>query len=459
MTRTIQKALIIWVVLTFLILAESIWIFTRHGLSGFQAFMQAGPYTNIPLTFASVALLWILIGLLFWLLLNGIITRNTLAHWAGFFMIAFSYLNILRERVRYGDIDYYFQAASNLFNHLPLPASYLYPPLWATLLSFMVPSGEDMILLVAWIANILSLLLFYFLLIHILEHYQFKPHTAVFTSTGFMLINMPILRTLLYVQVNLHIINLIFLSILLYKDRVFLSALALALAVHLKASPAILILAFLLEFNWKWLAWFTFNLIVIAGFTIAVYGLTPYFDFVNNFLLLNAPRELSLRDNSFDSAIGMTLSYFHVDLFFTRILVYLAKGITAWVVIILGVRSRIFFPEKKAGAALYNSIVPLLIAMTILSPLIWEHHGVFLALPAILLIRKLESPAEWTFFGMAYLFVFLMPTFDYYPWSYIRLLGILTLLALLWKVRSQQDTIFFPAFNTWTESIINPNLK
>ena len=453
MTKATRNALILWAVITCLIVSESLWIYTRHGLDGFQAFMQEGPYTNIPITLASVAFTWLMAGFLLWLVSSGRLRRGNLLGWSGFFIVAFSYINMLRERVRYGDIDYYIQAASNLFHHQTLPVTYLYPPLWATLLSFLVPYGDESILVVAWVANLLSLFLFYLLLIRTLERYEFDPHAAALTALVFILVNMPIMRTLMYVQVNLHVMNLILLSLLLYKDRPFLSAVALALAVHLKASPAVLILAFLLEFNWKWLAWFIFSMLVLTAFTLAIYGATPFFDFINNFDLLNAPRTLSMRDNSFDSAIGVTLSYFRADFAATRALVLFAKVVTAVVAIILSLRARVFYPAEESGTRLFNSVVPLFIAMTLSAPLMWEHHGVFVALPALLLIRKLASPAEWTFFGTSYLAVFLLPTFDYYPWSYARLLGILILLVLLWITRNRSDNALFPAFNAWAASL------
>ena len=247
-------------------------------------------------------------------------------------------------------------------------------------------------MLIAWIANVLSLFLFYFLLHRILEHYQFRPNAAALITTLFTLVNMPIMRTLMYVQVNFHVMNLIFLSMLFYKDRLFLSALALALAVHFKASPAVLVLAFLLEFNRKWLAWFAINMVLIAAFTIAIYGISPYFDFINNFILLNAPHALSMHDSSFDSAIGMTLSYFRADFSVIRILVYLAKGIAVFVALYLCIRPPTFFSKGESKVRLYNSIIPLFVAMTLASPLVWEHHGIFLTLPFLLLFKKNGIP-------------------------------------------------------------------
>lgn len=454
MTITVRNALIGWGAITALIIAQFFWVYSRHGFAGFSAFMQEAIYTHIPITLASAALSWLLAGFLLWLIFAGRITRETSLSWAGFFLIAFLYLNVLRERIRYGDIDYYTQAAFALIRNNSLPDTYFYPPLWATLLSFLTPLGENGILLIAWIANVLSLLLFYVLLQRTLALYQFNPYAAALMSTLFLLVNMPVIRTFMYVQVNFHVMNFILLSILLYaKDRIFLSALMLALAVHFKASPAVLVLAFLLEFNWKWLLWFAASIVLVGAFPAALYGIGPYIDFVKNFLFINAPRALSMHDSSFDSAIGMALSYVRADFAIVRLLVLVAKGLTALVVIFLCIRSRGFFSNGESKIRLFDSIVPLFVGMTLLSPLVWEHHAMFLTLPFLLLLKKLESPAEWLSYGAVYLLVFLVPTFDYFPWSYGRLLGILILLGLLWQLRERNKNTFFPAFNTWAENL------
>jgi hypothetical protein len=160
-----------------------------------------------------------------------------------------------------------------------------------------------------------------------------------------------------------------------------------------------------------------------------------------------------MHDSSFDSAIGMTLSYVRADPALVRLLVLLAKGSIAAAVIFLCVRTRGFFSKQEGKGQLCDAILPLFVGMTLLSPLVWEHHALFLTLPFLLLLKKLESPAEWISYGAAYLLVFLIPTFDYFPWSYGRLLGILILLFLLWTSRDQNNNIFFPAFNTWAESL------
>jgi hypothetical protein len=194
---------------------------------------------------------------------------------------------------------------------------------------------------------------------------------------------------------------------------------------------------------------------LIAALTVAFYSMNPFLDFINNFMLLNAPSTFSMHDSSFDSAIGMTFSYFRADPAVVRILVYLAKGLTALAALYLCVRPPVFLPTEPNKVRLYNSIIPLFVAMTIASPLVWEHHAIFLTLPFLLLLRKLETPTEWLLYGAVYLLVFLTPTFDYFPWSYGRLPGILVLLMLLWIVRNRSDNTFVPAFNAWAESLFS----
>ena len=84
MIRVIRNTFISWVIVTCLILFESTWIYTRHGLAGFEDFMQEGPFTNVPITLAAAAITWLLAGFLLLLLYKNKITKTTLPAWVGF---------------------------------------------------------------------------------------------------------------------------------------------------------------------------------------------------------------------------------------------------------------------------------------------------------------------------------------------------------------------------------------
>jgi hypothetical protein len=81
--------------------------------------------------------------------------------------------------------------------------------------------------------------------------------------------------------------------------------------------------------------------------------------------------------------------------------------------------------------------------MVLASPLVWEHHPVFVALPFLAVMKRLRTPGEWAAWSLAYGAVFLLPTFDFYPWSFGRLAGLLALLALLHRTSSGPDGELF----------------
>ena len=455
-------ALLAWGIITLLVLSSILFIGLRWGAEGFSIFVQQGVYTHLPTTLAAVAITWLLAGWFAYLLYARKFNATTIFTWTGFFLVALLYLNVLRERYRFGDISYYIEAATKLFNNQPLPDTYFYPPLWATLIELLIPLGEEGVLLVAWILNVISTFAFYFLLHRVLERYGFSPRLAAVVTTGFMLVNTPILRTLMYVQVNLHVMNAVFLSLLLYRRSPFISALMLALAVHLKASPAVLVLAFLLEMDWRWLAWFVVANLLLVSITLVTDGIAPFLDVLNNITGLAGPRSAIFHDNSFDSLFVFPTQVFGFSESLARCLVYVSKGLLLIAVLFLLfrlVRSQVFFPRREPGARLFNTIVPLFVLMNLASPVVWVHHGVFLALSFLLLLKRLATPGQWTWFGLAYLLEFVLPTFDFYPWSYGRLVAPLICLWLMWQVSADNLSIMeagpssrFERFNRWLDT-------
>ena len=452
MKRAARIGLFSWIAITALIMAVASWTYSRHGLEGFDYFIQESPYTLQSITLLSVAITWLLAGFLLWQLQGGRIQTDNSWTWLGFYSIALLYMNVLRERFRYGDISYYTDAARSLYLNQPLPDTYLYPPLLANLLEFLVPYGDETILVAAWLMNVASLFLFYYLLHLTLERYNFSKRFAALVTTAFMLVNMPLLRSLFYVQVNFHLINLVLLSLLWFTSRTYLSALAMAAAIHLKSSPVVLVPAFLLNRRWKWTSLLAVNLVLLASLTILTHGPDPFLDFIRNFSSLNAPRILSFHDSSFDSVLGTTLSFFKVNYSVVQIVVMLAKLLTAIAVLILMIRSIRHKPFLGAQAdqsdLLFNAIPSLFILMVIASPLVWEHHGIMLSLPFLIILKRLQYPSEWIWFGTAYFLQFFLPTFDFYPWSYARFAAPLILLGLMWKTMDQlEDGTWFTRIN------------
>jgi hypothetical protein len=449
MKHSLQTALKSWIGLTLLVIASLAAIYFRNGSTGLNLFVQQWPLSNLAVTLASTALVWLLMGALIYMLVHEKINTGNAFTVAGFFLVMFVYLNVLRERFRYGDYHYYLEAATALANGQPLPDSYLYLPLWATLLQFLVPLGDQGVMIVLWIVNIIALAAFYFLLIAVLQRYGFSNRFAVVVTVLFMLINTPLMRTLGYIQVNLLTLDLVFLSILAYQKNEILSALTLALAVHLKTSPAVLVLAFFLEFNWRWLVWFAVSFLAIGLFPVAINGFSPYYQYVNNAFLLTQISDTNFHDTSFDSFLRFLDPFFGIQLAQTRLIALIAKVlllISALAVMIQTIRSQSFTRENR----MLNAIPPLCVLMTLASPIVWDYHGVFVTLPFLLILKRIETPSMWIWFGFAYFLEFIIPSFDFFPWSYGRLLAPLIILALMWGVaKRQQGARFFDLVNVW----------
>jgi hypothetical protein len=448
-----STAFIIWCGISALVIVSVLGIWLWRGPAGFEIAIQSGPYTNLQTALASVAVTWLLGGLFLYLLSNQRINAKNAFTWAGFFLVALVYVNLLRERTEYGDVEFYIDAAFRLASGQPLPTEYFYPPLWATLLSWLVPLGKDGLFLVIWLLDLLSLFVFYFLLSSTLQLYGFSSRLAALITAGFMLVNAPILRTMIYMQVNLHVMNTILLSLLLYRRFPAFSALMMAIAVHLKVSPAVLVLAFLLEWNWRWLAWAALSFLVVGAIPLAAHGIGPYFDFIHNTLGLAEGHALSFRESSFDGFFTALAEFLNLSPVFISIGAYAAKALLFVGTILVmrkNVRGETFFAGE--GKRLYNAIPSLLILMLMASPIVWVHHGVFVGLSFLVLLKKLDKPSAWTLFGFAYFFEFLLPTFDFFPWSYGRLVTPLLCLWLMWILPDQPSELFTKA-NRWFEAL------
>jgi hypothetical protein len=231
----------------------------------------------------------------------------------------------------------------------------------------------------------------------------------------------------------------------------------LALAVHLKGSPAIVVLAFLFEKDWRWLAWFAISLVLIAGITVFADGFSPFLVILQHWQALQLSNNTIFHDTSFDSFLRFGAPLLHIDIFWTRVMIHAAKAllIGATIVVMIGsARSRAFFNAAGAGDRLLNAMPAVLVAMTLVAPVVWEHHGVFVALSFLVMLKRLETPHEWLWFGFAYLLEFLLPTFDFFPWSFGRLAAPLIVLWQMWRTLPRSgDSALFSHLNLWFEQL------
>jgi hypothetical protein len=452
MKQSLQTAFKSWLGLTLLVIASLVAIYLRNGMTGLELFIQNWPLSTLSVTLASTAFVWLLTGTLLYMLANGKIHKGNLWLMVGFFLVMFIYLGILRERFRYGDYHYYLDAAIALTKGQPLPDSYLYLPLWASMLKYLVPLGDEGFMIVLWIVNVLALAAFYFLLVTVLQRYGFSNRFTVVLTILFLLINTPLMRTLGFIQVNLLTLDLILLSLVVYPKHEFLSALALAFAVHLKTSPAVLVLAFLLEFNWRWLIWFAISFLGIGLFPILTNGVSLYQQFINNTFLLTQIPDTNFHDTSFDSFLRFLDPFLGIHIAQTRLIALGAKVLLlvgSLAVMVQTVRSQSFSKENRV----LNAVPPLFVLMTLASPIVWDHHGLFTALAFLLMLKRIHSPSAWTWFGFAYFLEFVLPSFDFFPWSYGRLIAPLIVLWVMWQTAKNDESALIASVNGWLAKI------
>jgi hypothetical protein len=244
---------------------------------------------------------------------------------------------------------------------------------------------------------------------------------------------------------------LVMAGMLTFGKNDFLSALFLALAVHLKTSPAALVLAFLLTRNWKWISYFALTFLLIALIPLALEGTRPYFDYVANIQILTNIKDTNFHDTSFDSFFRFLNPFFGINIELTRLMVMglkAALGLSTIYVMWQNVRKQTF--TSSENKILLNALPSLFIVMTLTSPIVWDHHGLFLALSFLLLLKVIELPNLWMWFAFAYFLEFILPSFDFFPWSFGRLLAPLIVLFIMWYLtRNQQTSTFFPAANRW----------
>lgn len=437
-------ALRLWIAVTVVFVLCCSALYVHSGWEGVAFLIQTGPASIKEQTLACVALVWLSLGTGLILLNRWRLRTERCLEVLGCMLILLLYVNILRERVHFGDAGAYLGAALDLHDGKPFHARYISPPLLATLGQPLLWLGARGFKGVLWLANIVSLVAFFWLLKAALLRYGFGRRLSIGIVFLFMLVNVPILRTLAYVQINLHVMNLILLTILLLRRYPVLSALCLAFAAHLKASPVVVALPFLGMRNGRWTAAFLAGLVGLAGLTAAFYGWRPFVDAFQNMRNSYGVNGINFRDSSLDSLIRSTALLWGADASpFVVLLPKIAVLGAIFATAVSNIRHATFVHRGDYGSRALNGVPAFLVLMLLASPIVWEHHAVFVALPYLVIAKKLDSSWAWTWYGAAYTLEFLIPTFDFYPWSFGRLVSPLILISLMFKCSSRRDAASF----------------
>jgi hypothetical protein len=425
-----------WVYLSltlgFFLLIALVWLVA--GVSGLEAIAPVPHGSSRIINWATCAISWLLIGLPLAATRVPSFARRHGLFLAIFVLLAFSYLGQIREPHRvgddpahYGDFRAYFLAATEMSRDQPITQGrwrrYLYPPLLATLLGPLVPWGFSHAAQIFHLLNYAAVLLLCILLYLALPRYGFSRELAALAVLGAMVVNVPVSQTLIYRQVNLHVANLILLSLLWAGRFDVWSALALTVAIHLKIYPVVLVLPFVSTKAWRWCGTFALANLAIIAMTSMLNSPRYYMGFLT---AIGELRETSLQNASVDVWVYQTLRQLHVSTH--HLTGWLALAIRfMWAIILF-----MLWRRSKSCDELLQGYAGLPLLMLVVSPSLWSHHFVLLLLPVLVIGSRLREGWESWAFGVAYAWIVLSPTYQVYPLSSLRLLGLGLLTILMW---------------------------
>jgi len=418
---------------------------------------------------ASLVLTVVVAGKL-WQQRNGSL-QESLPLFAGA-LIAFHYLALMRQHdARSWDYRCYEEAAQAIVNGLnPYGSCYIYFPTPAQALAAVEQIG-------GWIVTTLGIqmlensnglwdLLFYFyeatqLLLVILAftlcyrlatRVGLQRRNAIILVTALFLINNPLLATLKHNQVNLWVLNLLLLALLSMQRYPIISGIAVAIGAHIKLYPLALLLPWVLKRRWRALTSVAVSMATIflvqtgGGRDLTLWR--HFFAFAESF-----PRGTFFRDNSLHSLIYNTLGMAKWLLQAAGILSggsgdftvneRYVSGLLLGGMALLGLlylwrfvkREQIESARQQSNTQVDHTLLghamDAITLALIASPVVWEHHYL-LAMPLIIWsVARAQNEKQRYFIGLSAFLIFVLPTFDVYPFSYHRLAGLLLLMAVM----------------------------
>jgi len=253
-----------------------------------------------------------------------------------------------------------------------------------------------------------------------------------------LLVDNPLLRTLRHGQVNLWVLDLALLAILFARRLPVLAGFALALSIHVKLYPIVLLLPLAMARCWRAVAMTAVGgaMIVLAQTDLGR-DWTPWLQFADYYSRVY-PGETGFRNNSFHSVVFNTLRFLS-DLppGSVRALSQLAASafsLAMGIWLLLRTLAR-----ERAGATVPDRLLAngadALAFSLLISQSVWEHHFL-LALPLVILAIATQWQKRPLAVAAAAFLILGMPTFDLFPLSYHRVVGLLGLLAVTRPRRS-----------------------
>lgn len=335
---------------------------------------------------------------------------------------------------------------------------YVYPPLVGQVMAFLyqivthIPflsidneeQGWQIVFYLFQCSQLLLLILAYSLTYILAQKMGFKPIPASLITAALFLFNNSVIRTFNFHQTNLWILNCFLIGILLQQKRPFISGFAVALGVHIKMYPFILILPWIAMRQWRLFIGASIGLLAIALIQTNLgrdWTLLKYFlDYLGD-----VSKPTPYRNNSINSVV---YNFFKIPnvLIGTSfnsvgiIVTFITLGIAVWFLIRFVQRERIYQELSKSASLesqfywsdifrFYGHSMDAIALGLLISPSVYEHHYI-VAIPVALwaiATRRSDKPVA---VGLSIFLIFCIPTFDLFPFSFHRLAGLLMLVYL-----------------------------
>jgi hypothetical protein len=244
---------------------------------------------------------------------------------------------------------------------------------------------------------------------------------------GLFVLNVPIQRGLRFSQPALYPLLAAFLVCLYYDQVPWMAGLSLSIAVSLKVFPLVLLFPIVLARRTRLLLWSVAWLALIAAASLASrHGVTYWVSFID--LLRTFPEPLAFRDNSLLSVARNWSRILFAEAFPVWV-GRLMQIITAGWLTVRMLKRAVWKCSRPADAWMGNIADTLCLAL-ILSPTVWEHYFVFL-IPTIMWAWRVAPRKHRVAVGLAVTFIVLVPVFDVFLLSYVRLAGMLLLVLFI----------------------------
>lgn len=277
----------------------------------------------------------------------------------------------------------------------------------------------------------------YFLMLRLAANLGVTRESGLFLVSLLFLANNPLWRTVEYNQINTYLLNIVIIVILYVSSHPLWSGAAIALGGHIKLYPLLFLVPSTIVKGWKVIAGVVSTFIGImllqTGFGKNWLPWQQFVEFYRSIGLITWTNK-ALRENSIHSLLYNTTHQLE--------LILGKDGIPNENLVMMGVAlvniifaiwfvwrylkwRRIY--RDQSSLLLRVLCMDTLAAMLLFSPLVWEHHYIII-MPFSLWIMITLGNRYPLQVGLSHLLIYMLPTFDIYPFSYHRLAGLLLLL-------------------------------